>query len=800
MGTVWYRWVAPTDGGFAFEATGALVNAYRGTHLAALTSLDYRSDSHNPSVITFRAAAGEEFRFSVDSYSEATYQAQVTRTAPNDDFANRLTISRTNNAAVGRFLATREAGEPAASTNLTLNTLWWRWVAPETGGYHIQLENLFPPVSLALYSGIDLTNLNMIYSADNYPFSAIDFYAVAGTEFQVGVGAANEGIGPLQVRVDQHPPNDLFTNAVPLTLGSTFTSIIIGGSREPGEVVWFGEDTGTYWFSFVAPHTRTYYVSAADENNSHVDIGVFTGTNLSQLSPLALATNSYDSPSLLAFRATAGTEYKIALGVPAQLTYTPNETPLLVFSPLRVTVLPGHENDDFANPELLAGEYLIWTNTTVGATSEPGEPRFGTSIPEASIWAKWTAPSTATYRLVFLEGDVFEGTTFNSLTRVSQRRGSTFTEFPAEAGHTYYFRAVSGQANASAFEVRFGSAPENDTAATAITLTGTNVEVTGSMLVAAYDSSGTFGSLWWKWKAPQDGEITVWITNVLRTAQLQVYHGHQPTLNSNVSQVITSVISFPPRSPSGIILNTNRVVVAAGTDYYLAASSTTVTNVTLNLSFTPLPPIPSSWTIPLPGLFRSGATPWFSETNDFHSAPDALQVTRSSSEEGWIEATYYGPGTLSFWWKTSGQLGDTVTFSTLDSLTTKLQPTVLPVSATNWTLRSVDILRATNVVRWAAARQSGLKGATPAMAWLDDIQFTPKPASPPTFLAPRLSNDVLQLTLRPETGRIYSLEYSTNLLDWALWTNFTTSSGALRFFYLPVRSNAESIFIRGSAR
>ena len=64
-----------------------------------------------------------------------------------------------------------------------------------------------------------------------------------------------------------------------------------------------------------------------------------------------------------------------------------------------VPAATGPANNNFANAQVLTGTNPSAWASTVGATKEPGEPNHGGGSGGASVWYRWTAPTTGGYTL-----------------------------------------------------------------------------------------------------------------------------------------------------------------------------------------------------------------------------------------------------------------------------------------------------------------------------------------------------------------------------------------------------------------
>jgi hypothetical protein len=291
--------------------------------------------------------------------------------------------------------------------------------------------------------------------------------------------------------------------------------------------------------------------------------------------------------------------------------------------------------------------------------------------------------------------------------------------------------------------------------------------------------------------------LTISAENAPSLASFEVFHGNRPTLDSNVVAMIA-----PPFGNSPDVTNTPKVVVSGGVEYHIAVSAPPITTeLRLKLTFESLEEFSGASASILEPLFRSGTSPWIAESNVFHFLPGALEVTRnSSSDAGYIEAVFPGPGTLTFWWKSDGGVADELSVFVNKPPVERIFPPTPRISGTNgWSFQSVALPNGTNVVRWTADASVLAKSRPPAKAWLDDVQFTSSPPLPPQFLTSKIDNNGFHFAFISEASRTYSVEISTNLRQWIDWTNFYSATSSVNSFAFPT-TNLDAVFFRGKAR
>src|SRR5207249_3225783 len=169
------------------------------------------------------------------------------------------------------------------------------------------------------------------------------------------------------------PDNDNFADRITLTgTNVTVFGSTVGATREadePATAPW-----NPVWWSWTAPVGGICILEPKDAAPSPV-LRVYLGASLSALTPVANLTT--DPWRHYIFAITPGTTYQIAVGGEE--------------NSFRLSLLTGATpaNDNFADRIILAGTNLSAFGSTLGATSEGGEPN---GTPWNSVWWSWTAP------------------------------------------------------------------------------------------------------------------------------------------------------------------------------------------------------------------------------------------------------------------------------------------------------------------------------------------------------------------------------------------------------------------------
>ena len=481
----------------------------------------------------------------------------------NDNFDNRIALfGATNTVAGSNVNATREVGEPAHLKMPAGASVWWSWVAPDSGLVSIDTRGSSFDTVLAVYTGTAVTALRLVVQnddADGLLTSRVTFNAVGGTAYQIAVdgslGATGSIVLNLALPVTSSPP----------TISSQPRSLVRGNS---------GLESATFGIAVTGSFPRFYQWQ-------------FNGADLPGATSSVLSISGITAAQAGNYQVSVSNAWGVALSSNAVLAVVSSPT-----------------NDFFDRRTFFAGTNLTLSGTLLGGSKEPGEPNHGGNPGGNSIWWCWTAPSAGLVEVDTLLSSfnttlaVYTGTSVGNLTLVAQNddyNGSSqsLLEFFAVAG-TRYQIAVDGFADGG--EVAAGDvvlhiaedasavAQPNDNFANRIAMSGATNRVQGSNLNATRElgepnhSDYSFGgSVWWSWVAPDSGTVTMNSAGSDFDTVLAVYTGDQVTnlvwVAGNDDAVgVTSAVTFP---------------VTAGTVYQIAvdgaegAEGNIVLNVTL---------------------------------------------------------------------------------------------------------------------------------------------------------------------------------------------------------------------------
>ena len=384
------------------------------------------------------------------------------------------------------------------------------------------------------------------------------------------------------------PGNDNFADAQLLAgTSGTVNSNNADATAETNEPNHYGLTAAevSVWYRWTAPSSGNYYFSTLGSDFDTV-MAAYTGGTLDALTQIASNDQYNSDTSQISFSATANTVYFIAVdgyyGDVGDVTLSWG------------TALPPPANDNFVDAQIVSGASGTTNGTNVSATTETNEPNHnGLTVAGASVWYRWTAPSSGNYYFSTLGSDfdtvmaAYTGGTLDALTQIAsndQYNSDTSQISFSATANTVYFIAVDGY-NGVVGDVTlsWGAAlpvPANDNFADAVVITesadpfdgtmapdpadGTTIDATDEVGEPVHDTASNRTSVWYRWtpsKSAVYGVVAVtpnaYTLSQTGSAAVAVYTGS--TLNS-----LTRVVSTREFAP---------FPVTAGTQYFFAVDS-----------------------------------------------------------------------------------------------------------------------------------------------------------------------------------------------------------------------------------
>ncbi|HEX5418250.1 MAG TPA: Calx-beta domain-containing protein [Chloroflexota bacterium] len=605
--SIWYQWVAPTSGVFAFDTHGSsfdtILGVYTGNLVDKLTEIGFNDNGKDfTSEVDFVATPGTTYSILVDGAGGQTGDVllnwQAAAPPPNDAFTTAQVISGTTGTVSGTNVgATREPNEPFHAGDPGSASVWYTWTAPADGSYHFEVNADFGAL-LASYTGDSLATLTPLAGDGPGVLSRVSVNATKGTIYHLAIDGSTKSpsgaTGQFTLAWRSSPPNDNFADAQPITGPSgQVTGDNTGATREPGEPFHAGvAGQSSVWYDWKAPVTgpTVFYIGTAPFDTQ---LAVYTGTSVDSLVPIASNDNSgLYTLSELTFPAVEGTEYRIAVDGYGKAGNTSG--------PFVVGWSPPPPNDAFANAVPIGGESGQVTGTNHGATREALEP----AAAGASVWYRFTAPSDGIF-LFDPTGSTFDvvvGLYSGSSLDAVQALPTIYSRGAAlrvTAGSVYDIaidgrRSCAGGGSCSP-DVDRGSyvltwshvpPPTNDSFAAATKITGASGRLVDSNLGATKEPgepnhAGSPGgaSLWYLWTAPANSRFTFDVGESDVADLIAVYQG------TAVNSLTTVPVSRATQSRPKV-----RFVAVAGQSYAIAVDQSQARAGQVVLVWNPAPP------------------------------------------------------------------------------------------------------------------------------------------------------------------------------------------------------------------
>jgi hypothetical protein len=566
----------------------------------------------------------------------------------NDAFAGATTVQ----ALPARFQqdtsgATTEGSEPIAAcvpTDFIGKTIWFKLVAPASGGVSVDTFGSTFDTVLMVYSGTSLGNLTLVACNDdtlqpgggNTTQSRVVFGTTPGTTYYVQAGGVVGTSGNLVVNFHAAPPppaNDNFARALVVgnPLSTTFSAVTESASTEPGEPIrpiCGGRPRtigGTVWYTFTPTTTAAV---AVDTRGSSIDtlLAVYSGTTLNNLALVRCNDDVLGTlQSRVSFLAQAGTTYYVQVG-----------GFIGTFGNLTVNFgagLPPPANDNFASATAIATLPAQLTATTDSAGTEAGEPVSFTCAGQlvavdGTVWYTFTPTTTGFVALDTFLTDydtvlaVYTGGALGALGQVACNDSTLQSGTGNSDQSRVVFNAVAGttyRIQVGGFRGAFGNLvlraattsppPPNDNFATATVIAPASLPATAtaitdsasvevgepgtpgaSTLLCAGFNVTTTNTVWYRFTPATSGALVVDTFGSSYDTVAAVYTGG--AVNA-LSQVACSNNAAQPGTAS---TPQSRVValVTAGTTYHVQIGGVQGAFGTLAARFTFGPPPPAN--------------------------------------------------------------------------------------------------------------------------------------------------------------------------------------------------------------
>jgi len=558
--SLWWSWTAAASGTVAIQATGILA-VYTGNSLSSLSPVGGTTYSDYPRV--FSAVAGRKYYIVVatEDIGAGPVQLEIIGVSSNDTFANRTTLASIGGTIAGNNAnASKQSGEPAINSDALGKTLWYTWIAPATGSLYLFAEGLFSP-QIGVFTGSIVNSLSRITNA----------------------------LG----RLDLIPRDEPFMAVFPVTNGMVY-HIAVDGIRASDED---GESTYDTYGPFTLRHSFSTLRITSPTNNAEFSESYHVPV---QVSPPQMAFDGLvNGVTLTVDRLWGSDEQHVLSNSPPSIllsnqppdiyvvsaTTTNSEGRTLAAAPVTFAVRP--INDRFTNRISLTESPATAAGWIAGSSLDSGESTRWEAGIGGTVWWTWTAPKTGKFAVAANSSvRIFTGSAVASLSLVV---GSTngYATFNANAGQVYQIGV--GLPAAVHFpdpRVELGIYPSatNDAFSAAITIS------TNRALIPIYTYGATreggephhgdspnSASIWYKWTAPANGKLVLYMQDFTFYPVMGVYTGN--SVGSLTLVANNTLASQPIECP-----------VVAGGVYRIAIAATSGWFGTGNLNFRFRPP------------------------------------------------------------------------------------------------------------------------------------------------------------------------------------------------------------------
>ncbi len=387
-----------------------------------------------------------------------------------DYFAQRLTLTGASASGVANNTsATLETGEPDhGQYGDHRNTVWWRWVAPESRLVTISLQGAGIQPCVSVYAGTSFATMSRVRTGQatlkGLP-ATVTFHAAKGVAYEIA-GDSSSGLGALSLSVVQAasgdgvpalPGADWWVYQPTLT-GSVARGVVcnfqygldanflyVGGS-EPDHGL-LTDDRNSAWWKWVAPANGVVTLVATGETVQPV-LAVYAAVDATHIARVRTATGALaGQPAAVSFSTVAGQLYHLAADTRSGVG---NLTLDLRLAANASAPAGRVGNDDFVLRPTLSGSVARGEACNFTYGKETGESDHGLNITDSggSCWWTWTAPQSGTVTLRVTAPlttailSAYTGQVLGALGRVGTANGATLggtatSTFPVVAGRAY---------------------------------------------------------------------------------------------------------------------------------------------------------------------------------------------------------------------------------------------------------------------------------------------------------------------------------------------------------------------------
>ncbi len=327
----------------------------------------------------------------------------------NNSFANRYSLGSTESGVVksSNVNANKQTGEPRILTsNPGGKSIWFRWLPKISGTATFATKGSDFDTMLGVYTGTNVTALTRVPSAINdddyggYLTSLVSFNCIGGTEYEIAVdgywGASGNVVLSWATATSEEPQPTILQAPPKQTVVSNGTAVTFVCITTNGTPTWYfnGKLTGITGSNFVINSVSDKNVGTYVAEVTAGGPAVYTEPAHLQISTLEDGTTDPDSAGWGKFLDSANAPYSN----------------------------PGLDSfRKLGNGSDTRGYSVAQTFSTVGATTEPGEPTIAGQIGGSPVWYTWVTPTNGALLISTT------GSTFNTLLGVFVGSGGSFS-------------------------------------------------------------------------------------------------------------------------------------------------------------------------------------------------------------------------------------------------------------------------------------------------------------------------------------------------------------------------------------
>lgn len=430
----------------------------------------------------------------------------------NDDFQRGERMVSNRAPSPFRLVeATVEPGEPEPAEP----SVWWRWTAESSGRLRINtwVSGASMPLRVRVFEGEVLQSLRLIRELDpgkerSRTYEVLDLETRAGVPYAISVAGTASSARIQFLKGASIPLNDTFDSRIDLPLQvpvPVFLPEFLSPVLNQG-------DNRSSWFRWFAPADGELVLRVPTYREAYQETTVYR-EGPGGLEPQAVVMPDWD---ILWVPVVRGQTYAISI-LAGTLVRT---NAIQAFPPLMLAAnfTPAPENARFEQRRLVEGSPASFKGTTAGADPlAAGPPDIG-----RKVWYSWIPPESGEALCWvdsggFMKFTTYSGDRISNLLATGGGTGDPYraTRFSVTRGVPIQIVVTSPQSVAgSPFRGGIGMFHDlvSDSFASRIPIGATPASLAADSRDATRElrePAGLTNSIWWSWKAPANGWLTV---------------------------------------------------------------------------------------------------------------------------------------------------------------------------------------------------------------------------------------------------------------------------------------------------